>query len=102
MATKKKAAKTTLSSKPAKAKLKRPQKVATKTATKSSRFVVSAPSPAPVGAVVGGTDPCTCGDAPEEHGRDAAYPGSTACTVEGCGCIAYEADRESSADDEGA
>lgn len=42
------------------------------------------------GAIVAGTDPCICGHAPEEHGRDPAYPGSTACTE--CGdCVAYEA-----------
>lgn len=33
---------------------------------------------------------CTCGHAPEEHGHDPKYPGSTACTVAGCDCIAYE------------
>ncbi len=45
-----------------------------------------------------GTDPCVCGHAPEEHGRDVAYPGSTACGAdlgaEGCDCAAYEADPE--------
>jgi hypothetical protein len=45
------------------------------------------------GAIVASSDPCTCGCAPEEHGRDPAYPGSTSCTA--CGdCIAYEADPE--------
>jgi len=43
------------------------------------------------GATVSGTDPCTCGHAPEEHGHDAKYPSSTACT-ECDDCIAYEAD----------
>jgi hypothetical protein len=43
------------------------------------------------GAVVTGTAPCTCGHAPEEHGHDDEYPGSTACT-ECEDCIAYEAD----------
>ena len=38
------------------------------------------------------TDPCTCGHAPEEHGHDPKYPGSTSCTE--CDCIAYEADPE--------
>lgn len=33
---------------------------------------------------------CACGHAPEEHGHVPGYPGSTACTVEGCDCIAYE------------
>lgn len=36
---------------------------------------------------------CVCGHAPEEHGHVPGYPGSTACTVEGCGCIAYERDQ---------
>jgi hypothetical protein len=69
------------SSKPAEAK---------KAAPIAKTFVVPVPSPAATGAIVRGTDPCTCGHAPEEHGRDAAYPGSTACTVDGCGCISYE------------
>lgn len=43
------------------------------------------------GSPVTGTNPCVCGDAPEEHGRDPEYPGSTACRA--CSdCIAYEAD----------
>lgn len=55
--------------------------------------------PEPTGAIVGGTDPCTCGHAPEEHGREPAYPGSTACRAEiggdpCCDCVAYEADPE--------
>lgn len=37
---------------------------------------------------------CVCGHAPEEHGDDPKYPGSTACQVEGCDCIAYEAGEE--------
>lgn len=45
------------------------------------------------GAIVGGTDPCVCGHAPEEHGHDLRHPSSTACTECPCGdCIAYEAD----------
>lgn len=35
-------------------------------------------------------NPCTCGHSPEEHGGDAEHPGSTACTVAGCDCIAYD------------
>jgi hypothetical protein len=35
---------------------------------------------------------CTCGHAAEEHGNDKKFPGSTACSVPGCPCIAYEAD----------
>src|SRR5680860_455088 len=42
------------------------------------------------GAIVTDTDPCTCGHAPEEHGRDPEYPGSTSCTE--CDCAVYEAD----------
>lgn len=34
--------------------------------------------------------PCACGHAPEEHGGDPRYPGSTACSE--CDCIAYESD----------
>lgn len=53
-------------------------------------------SPRTGGTIVGGTDPCTCGDAPEEHGRDPRYPGSTGCNAPGCECVAYEADPEDS------
>lgn len=34
---------------------------------------------------------CTCGDVFDEHGFESKYPGSTACQVKGCGCIAFEA-----------
>ena len=45
------------------------------------------------GAVVGGTDPCTRGHSPEEHGRDSDNPGSTSCHACDDGeCVAYEAD----------
>lgn len=44
------------------------------------------------GARVPSADPCTCGHAPEEHGRDPEYPGSTGCAE--CDCVAYEADPE--------
>jgi hypothetical protein len=54
------------------------------------------------GAVVVSTDPCVCGHAPEEHGHDPAFPGSTACGAdlgaEGCDCPAYEADPEAEND----
>lgn len=46
--------------------------------------------PEPTGAIVSSMDPCTCGHAPEEHGREPAYPGSTACR-ECKDCVAYEA-----------
>jgi hypothetical protein len=50
-------------------------------------------APVSSGAVVRGTDPCVCGCAPEDHGRDDQYPGSTACSS--CeSCLAYEADPE--------
>jgi hypothetical protein len=42
---------------------------------------------------------CTCGHAPEEHGHDPAYPGSTACQVEGCDCVAYEPDNNEDEED---
>lgn len=51
------------------------------------------------GAVITGNDPCVCGHAPEEHGGDPAFPGSTACGADlgagGCDCAVYEADPES-------
>lgn len=60
----------------------------------SSGAAVTIERDAPVrGAVVGASDPCVCGHAPEDHGRDPEYPGSTACRE--CvtdGCVAYEAD----------
>lgn len=39
---------------------------------------------------------CTCGHAEEEHGHDPKYPGSTACQVEECDCIAFEGAEEES------
>lgn len=58
-------------------------------ATKApAKEVVRGPTSA--GRSVRGTDPCTCGHAPEEHGHDPEYPGSTSCT-ECEDCIAYEA-----------
>jgi hypothetical protein len=49
--------------------------------------------PSKRGAVVGGTDPCVCGHAPEEHGRDPKHLGSTACIECPAGdCVAYEPD----------
>ena len=46
------------------------------------------------------TPSCTCGHAPEEHGHEVRpkYPGSTACNVPSCDCIAYQAREE---DEEG-
>jgi len=49
-----------------------------------------ASTPATGGTIVTDMDPCTCGCAPEEHGRDPEFPGSTGCTV--CDCVAYEAE----------
>ena len=33
---------------------------------------------------------CACGHSEEEHGHDPKYPRSTACTADGCDCIAFE------------
>jgi hypothetical protein len=33
---------------------------------------------------------CACGHSKEEHGHDPVYPGSSACAVDGCACVAYE------------
>lgn len=35
-------------------------------------------------------DDCTCGHVEDDHGHDPRYPGSTACGMDGCDCIAYE------------
>jgi hypothetical protein len=37
---------------------------------------------------------CMCGHVEDEHGSDPQYPGSTACNVTGCECVAYDHDRE--------
>lgn len=38
---------------------------------------------------------CVCGHSKSnEHGNDPKYPGSTACNVEDCDCVAYEWDGE--------
>lgn len=95
--------KKTAKAKPAKAKKATSTAKAVKKTPKvmkSPKFVVSMPSLAATGFIVSGTDPCTCGDSTEEHGRDPKYPGSTACTVEGCDCVAYEADREFNDEDD--
>lgn len=41
-----------------------------------------------------GNEVCTCTHVADEHGHDPQYPGSTACTVEDCGCLAFEEDVE--------
>jgi hypothetical protein len=43
---------------------------------------------------------CTCGHAPEEHGGDPKHPGSTACQIEGCDCIAYDEEEGDGWEDE--
>ena len=45
------------------------------------------------GQVIGPTEEkdCACGHVGEEHGHDPKYPGSTACNVEGCDCVAFDA-----------
>ncbi len=60
----------------------------TKTAKTTTAKTQSRPQPSR--ATVTGTEPCTCGHAPEEHGHDPEYPGSTSCT-ECDDCITYEA-----------
>ena len=77
----------------------RPKKPAAKRDTTICRFPLTPKRPEPTGAIVTGTDPCTCGHAPEDHGREPAFPSSTECREcedgdGGPGCIAYEADPE--------
>jgi hypothetical protein len=43
---------------------------------------------------------CTCGDVEDEHGGDPEHPGSTACNVDGCDCIAFEAAEDEEVPDE--
>lgn len=33
---------------------------------------------------------CTCGDMKDEHGGDPEFPGSTACNIDTCDCVAFE------------
>jgi len=35
---------------------------------------------------------CHCGHTVEEHGHDPQHPGSTSCQIDGCDCIAFEAE----------
>lgn len=37
---------------------------------------------------------CMCGHVEDEHGHDPDYPGSTACTIKGCDCVAFDPDVE--------
>jgi hypothetical protein len=39
-----------------------------------------------------------CGHSEEEHGHDPDYPGSSACTVEDCDCVAYDPDQAETCD----
>lgn len=98
---KKKAAKGATRPKIEKTSPKKKRTAPKKVATRLLGFKKTPPAQPPAdtkggGAIVGGTDPCTCGDAPEEHGRNPRYPGSTRCNAPGCDCVAYEADPESS------
>lgn len=43
---------------------------------------------------------CCCGHASDEHGGDDEFPGSSACGVTGCDCIAYEANWDHGAEDD--
>lgn len=40
------------------------------------------------------TDTCYCGHVRDEHGGDPDYPTNSGCNVEGCHCIAFEADED--------
>ena len=80
------------------AKAKKPAKKKPVKTVKGTSMPMPAPTSASTGAVVSGTDPCVCGGAPEDHGRNPEYPGSTACTH--CTeCVAYEADPDAIADE---
>jgi hypothetical protein len=68
----------------------------TTTAFRAEAIEPAAASISGLGAIVGGTATCVCGQSPEEHGRDAAHPGWTGCDE--TDCASYEADHE--ADDE--
>ncbi len=39
---------------------------------------------------------CTCGHVEDEHGHDRKYPGSTACNVPECECVAFESSDDGS------
>ena len=43
------------------------------------------------------TDVCSCDHVRDEHGHDQEFPGSTACNVDDCECVAFEL-AESTAD----
>jgi hypothetical protein len=82
-------------------------KTAPRARTRPKKAHLTPPPPPPPfetppsgGAIVDSTDTCVCGDAPEEHGRDAANPSSTSCN-ECEDCIAYEADPGPDAADPG-
>lgn len=71
------------------------ERMAEQMAATVRRMQAADAAPAPltaIGAVITATAPCVCSDAPEEHGHDSEHPGSTACSIEDCECIAYEAD----------
>lgn len=37
---------------------------------------------------------CYCGHVKDEHGSDPDYPGSTACMIENCNCVAFDHNSE--------
>lgn len=41
---------------------------------------------------------CVCGDVEDEHGQDPEFPGSSACSIEGCDCVAWEWNEEDEED----
>jgi hypothetical protein len=42
------------------------------------------------------SETCACGHVKDEHGQDKDFPGSMACNVDDCDCIAYEHEPEES------
>lgn len=43
---------------------------------------------------------CACGDVEDEHGGDPEHPGSSACNVVGCDCVAFDHDPDADEDEE--
>lgn len=37
------------------------------------------------------SDTCACDHVRDEHGGDPDYPGSTACAIDGCDCVCFDA-----------
>lgn len=43
-------------------------------------------------------DICYCGHCRDDHGHDPKYPGSMACQMDDCDCIAFDKDEQASID----